>query len=346
MTKYVIVGAGVVGLYTAFSLLEKGVSAKEITVIAEYLPGDESINYTSPYAGGNFSCITGDDPATLEYDKYTYLNLHKIQKAIGGKTQGLDRYPSCEYWDQTPSRAKIDSLSSYLDNYEVNKNLPQGSEFGIKFLAWNFNCPKFLANFQKYLESQGVRFIRRKLTHIVQAYFDSTKVVFNCTGNGSKTLGGVQDDKVYPGRGQVVVIRAPHIMENVLSWGSDREPTYIIKRPYLGDQLILGGFFQKDDWTAAVLKEQTEDVLQRTTKLYPKILEKNPNGNKIEDLEILRVAAGLRPCRHGGVRIEKEVVGDGKLLVHNYGASGYGYQAGYGMANRATDLALGRSSKL
>ena len=85
MTKYVVVGAGVIGLYTTFSLLEKGVQGNEITVLAEYLPGDESINYTSPYAGGNFSCITGDDPETLEFDKYTYTNLHKVQKPLAVK---------------------------------------------------------------------------------------------------------------------------------------------------------------------------------------------------------------------------------------------------------------------
>ncbi len=341
----ILISAGVVGLYTGFSLLEKGVAANEITVIAEYLPGDESINYTSPYAGGNFSCITGDDPQTLQYDKYTYLNLPKIQKAIGGKTQGLDRYPSTEYWDEKPSQTKIESLESYLQDYKevIDESLPSGSKFGIKFLAWNFNCPKFLFNLQQYLQSQGVKFIRKKLTHIVQAYFsESTKIVFNCTGIGARSIGGVEDKNVYPGRGQVVVIKAPHIMENVLSWG-DREPTYIIKRPYSNDQLILGGYFQKDDWTAATLKEQTQDILQRTTSLFPKILKENPNGNKIEDLEILRVAAGLRPCRYGGARIEKEVVELGKILIHNYGASGYGYQAGYGMANKATDLALGKS---
>ncbi|EMG46297.1 hypothetical protein G210_3459 [Candida maltosa Xu316] len=334
MTKYVIVGSGVVGLYTAFSLLEKGVSGKEVTIIAEYLPGDESIKFTSPYAGGNFSCITGDDPDTLEYDKYTYLNLPKVQKAIGGKTKGLDRYPSAEYWETKPSQVKIESYQGYLDDLKIlKKDLPEGSEFGISFLAWNFNCPKFLANLQVYLEKQGITFIRKKLTHIVQAYFsESTKVVFNCTGNGSKFLGGVEDKNVYPGRGQVVVIRAPHIMENVLSWG-DREPTYIIKRPYSGDQLILGGYYQKDNWSGSVLKEETEDILRRTTTLYPKILKENPYGDKIEDLQILRVAAGLRPCRHGGARIEKEIIEPGKILIHNYGASGYGYQAGYSGGN-------------
>ena len=124
-----------------------------------------------------------------------------------------------------------------------------------------------------------------------------------------------------------------------MRWGKD-EPTYIIKRPFSHDQLILGGFYQKGDWTSDTLKAQTDDVLKRTTTLFPKILNDNPHGNKIEDLEVIRVVAGLRPGRHGGTRIEKEKFDEGKVLVHNYGAGGYGYQAGLGMAYKAVQLAL------
>ncbi|KAI5956457.1 IFG3 [Candida jiufengensis] len=334
MTRIVIVGSGIIGLYTAFTLLEHGESPKEISVIAEYLPGDESIKYTSPYAGGNFSCITGDDEATLEFDKYTYLNLGKIQKAVG-KINGLDRYKSTEFWDERPSVAKINSLKSYLQNFEELNNLPQGSAYGISFLSWNFNCPKFLYHFKLYLERKDISFSRSKLNNIKEAFGDDTKVVFNCTGIGAREL--VNDKAVHPGRGQVVVIKAPHIIENVLSWGN-REPTYIIKRPFSHDQLILGGFLQEHDWNPDSLKIYTDDILKRTTTLFPKILEQNPHGNKIEDLEILRVAVGLRPCRTGGARIEKEVVDGGKILIHNYGASGYGYQAGLGMAEKSVKL--------
>ncbi|EGW31942.1 D-aspartate oxidase [Spathaspora passalidarum NRRL Y-27907] len=343
MTKYVIVGSGIIGLYTTFQLLEHHIAPHEITVIAEYMPGDESINYTSPYAGGNFSCITGDDPDTLEFDKYTYLNLHRIQKVLG-KEAGLDRYPSVELWDRRPAPEKIESLSSYLDQYDVitEKDELDGAEFGIRFLSWNFNCPKFLANFQKYLEKQGVRFVKKRLSHIVQAYGPSTKTVINCSGIGARTLGGVEDKQVYPTRGQVVVIKAPHIMENKMRWGDDYA-TYIIKRPYSHDQLILGGFIQKDNWTGDTFKSETEDILNRTTTLLPKILLKNPGGDKVEDLEILRVAAGLRPSRHGGARIERESFDEGKVLIHNYGASGYGYQAGLGMAYKAVQLAVAKS---
>jgi hypothetical protein len=36
---------------------------------------------------------------------------------------------------------------------------------------------------------------------------DAADVVINCTGLSSKTLGGVLDDKMYPARGQIVVVR-------------------------------------------------------------------------------------------------------------------------------------------
>ena len=186
--------AGIIGLYTAFCLLERGVDAKDITIIAEYLPGDESIKYTSPYAGGNFSCITGDDPDVLEYDRLTYINLAKVQKAIGGKTKGLDRYKSTEIWDYSLQKVKYDSLKSYLQEYqEIDKSkLPSGAAFGITFLSWNFNCPKFLMNFKICLEQKGVKIVRKHLDHIVQAYGHDTKLVFNCTGLGARSLGGVE----------------------------------------------------------------------------------------------------------------------------------------------------------
>lgn len=312
--------------------------AIDIKIVAEFLPGDESIRYTSPYAGGNFSCITGDDAATLRRDKNTYQNLFKVQKSLGGAKCGLDRYVSHEYFATYPSQEKIDSYKSYLDDYEELKDLPEGYKYGIRFLSWNFNCPLFLKSMMNYLHEKGVEISRKKLNHITEAYDSDTIAVVNCSGIGAKSLGGVEDSAVYPTRGQVVVVKAPHIRENRMFWGED-SATYVIKRPYSNDQLILGGFLQHGDWTSDTLKEQTDDILERTTKRFPKILSENPHGPNIEVLEILRVVAGLRPSRNGGVRIEKQNF-QNKILVHNYGASGYGYQAGFGMGQEAAKLAL------
>jgi D-amino-acid oxidase len=45
----------------------------------------------------------------------------------------------------------------------------------------------------------------------------------------------------------------------------------------------------------------------------------------------------LRPLRTGGVRIEKERIGEG-WVVHNYGHGGWGYQSSYGCSAEAVEL--------
>jgi D-amino-acid oxidase len=74
--------------------------------------------------------------------------------------------------------------------------------------------------------------------------------------------------------------------------------------------------------------------LARTTGLSAELQAEKP--------ELLAVFAGLRPSRHGGARVERghvEVDGEKKVIVHNYGAGGTGFQAGYGMALTAVEAA-------
>lgn len=331
MSNVVVLGSGIVGLYTTYCLVtEAGVPPASITVIGKHLPGDQSINYTSPWAGGNFSCITPNDPETLSWDKYTYTHLQELQKKLGGAACGLDKRPSTEIWDENPNDKKIAALSQYIEDFRIipAAELPAGAKFGVSLTTWNFNCPFFLANFKTYLEKLGVTFVRKELTHVSQAYLPGTHTVFNCTGLGAFSLDGVKDSKVYPTRGQVVVVKAPHVQENCVRWGPTYA-TYIIPRPHSNGELVLGGFLQKGNWTGDTFELETADIIRRTTALLPKILDK--------PLDVIRVVAGLRPSRQGGPRIEVEHVED-HLLVHNYGAGGYGYQAGFGMAHKAVAL--------
>jgi D-amino-acid oxidase len=78
---------------------------------------------------------------------------------------------------------------------------------------------------------------RGVVTHVAEAadLHHSGKradIVINCTGLGAQTLGGVEDKKVYPARGQIVVVRNdPKIMTSVS--GTDDGPdeaTYVMHR--------------------------------------------------------------------------------------------------------------------
>lgn len=227
--------------------------------------------------------------------------------------------------------------------------LPDGVEAGIRYLTYNFDAPRFIVFLKQHLAGLGVTFVRRRVEHLDAAFeYDlKTEVVFNCTGLGARTLAGVADEHVYPTRGQIVLVRAPHVHVNRCRWGPDF-CTYIIPRPCGQGLVVLGGFQQRGNWSGATYADETKDILRRCTQLMPELVTGNPRLTGDGQLEIVREAAGLRPSRVGGPRIEREVrsIGSGatekkkkkKLVIHNYGASGTGYQAGLGMAMEAVAL--------
>lgn len=71
----------------------------------------------------------------------------------------------------------------------------------------------------------------------------------------------------------------------------------------------------------------------------PKTLYQAPD---LSDDRILRVVAGLRPCRHGGLRLDTETLGN-KTIIHNYGHGGCGITLSMGTAIAASD-ALDRAT--
>jgi glycine/D-amino acid oxidase-like deaminating enzyme len=338
MTAFAVVGAGVSGLYTAYSLVKHGIPGHHITIVAQYHPGDSSVNYTSPSAGGNFSTISPDDTDTVMFDRYTYQHLEELQKDLGGPGCGLNQFPIIESYDYMPPQQKLVLLMQYAQDFEFiprDEFVDQEVVLAVRYKTWNFNCPLFLAKMADFLKENGVQFEKQKLNHIEEAFSDDTTCVFNCSGLGSATLGGVNDRLMYPTRGQVVIIRAPHINQNMFRWGKN-SATYIIPRPD-SNLVVLGGFLDRNNYSGDTTKEETEDILKRATELHPALLDLATG----KGIEIVRESAGLRPSRKGGVRIERQKLPGGKLVIHNYGAGGYGYQSGLGMAHRAVSLVMG-----
>ncbi|OAK93753.1 nucleotide-binding domain-containing protein [Phaeosphaeriaceae sp. SRC1lsM3a] len=330
----VILGAGVIGLDVALLLAERG-HGSQITVVAEHMPGDTSINYTSPWAGANFSAISGGDTNALRWDRLGYEHMMKFAEKHGDEAC-VAKTQSFEYWDEVPSRVKIDSMAEYLQDFKVLPltEIPEGCQFGVSFTTITVNAPRYIQYLHRILnERYGVRFVREKLLNIASAFSNSsTQVVFNCTGNGSRTLSGVEDAKCYPTRGQILLTRAPHVTKNMMRHGKDYE-TYIIPRPQSNGNVILGGFMQTGVSTGDTFSDEAHSILQRTATLLPELRE--------DAMEVLAAFAGLRPSREGGARVERTSVElDSQrsgIIVHNYGAGGTGFQAGLGMAQDAID---------
>lgn len=221
-------------------------------------------------------------------------------------------------------------------------DVPPGMNGGTSFTSVCINTSLYLPWLASQCLKLGVVIRRGIANHITDAASlhhtgKRADLIINCTGLSSLKLGGVEDTNLYPGRGQIVVVRSdPGYMCS--SSGTDDGPdeaTYIMCRA-AGGGCILGGCMQHNNWESQPDPSLATRIMKRAVDLCPELV---PKGKGIEALSIIRHGVGLRPMRKGSIRVEKEVI-DGVQVVHNYGHGGYGYQTSYGAAVAVERLVL------
>lgn len=180
---------------------------------------------------------------------------------------------------------------------------------------------------------------------------EKADVVVNCTGLSSRTLGGVQDEKLYPVRGQIVLLRNDPGQMSTVSGTDDGhdETTFIMPRAagmsitfrgarldltLTGGGTVISGSYQKNNWDASPDPNLAIRIMKRAVALQPNFVAP---GQGIEGLDVVRHGVGLRPAREGGPRVARDVV-EGVNVVHNYGHGGFGYQTSWGCTETVVQL--------
>ncbi|KAI0756278.1 nucleotide-binding domain-containing protein [Daedaleopsis nitida] len=353
-TPVVVLGAGVIGL-TAAHVLSQDARYK-VKVVARDMPDDlDSQAFASPWAGANWSPM-GDGNA----------RQHKWEKRTFDK-----------FWDMIPSGLVMASNSKvfygeetdlealwYKDlprNFRVLRpdELPAGQTRGVGFQTVSVCPTHYLPWLKAELLARGVAFERKHVPSYPAAcaLAGARGVLVNATALGARSLIGLEDELVYPIRGQTLVIDNPRVNEFMcteLGTEPAGDATYIIPRPWPnahGFTTVLGGKYQPGAWDTSFSAADARGILARCAALAPAVAD-----------PATRVRAhnvGLRPARTGGPRVEAEWVdaplaededadtdmdeGRGRergrvLVVHAYGFGGAGYQASWGVAEEVGSL--------
>lgn len=218
--------------------------------------------------------------------------------------------------------------------------LPPGYDRGISFVSVCINTALYLPWLASQCLKHGVILRRGIASHITDAtnmHHSGRRadLVINCTGLSSLRLAGVEDKSLYPGRGQIVVVRNVSDIMYAVSGTDDGpdETTYTMNRA-AGGGCILGGCMQRHNWESQPDPNLANRIMKRCVELCPDLVQQ---GKGVEGLSIVRHGVGLRPMREGGIRVEMELI-NGVPVVHNYGHGGYGYQTSYGAAEAVNTL--------
>ena len=309
----VIVGAGVVGLTTAISLAEAGLSTRIVTAA----PPAETTSAAAGATWGPVRC--GPPERTYEWARTGRSVLSELTAEPAAAVRQVSGMEVATEPASPPAWLDLLPDVRLLGPGE----LPGGFASGWRYTAPLVTMPLYLAYLRSRYEAFGGTVEVTPVTSL--AAVTDAPIVVNCTGIGAHDL--VPDPDVYPVRGQVVVAENPGIDEFYIDHtlhGDD----YVYIFPH-GDVVLLGGTAREGDWDSQPRNDISERILRDCSAVHP----------RLRGARIVAERVGLRPCR-AEVRLEPQALPDGRILWHNYGHGGAGVTLAWGCAREITEGVL------
>ncbi|MCX4987254.1 MULTISPECIES: FAD-dependent oxidoreductase [unclassified Streptomyces] len=304
----IVVGSGVVGLTTAVVLAETG---RRVRVWARE-PAERT---TSAVAGALWWPYRIEPKALAREWALVSLSVYEELAARPGET-------GVRLVEGVMGETRLDELGAWAARVPGLRPATAEEYPGTALRARLplIDMPVHLRLLRERLLRAGGTVEERTVTDLAEA---RAPVVVNCAGLGARAL--VPDPAVRPVRGQLVIVENPGIRE----WLVSTDPaagttTYVFPQP---DRLVLGGTTDEDDWSQIPDPAVAAEIVERCAALRPEIA-----GARVIDHRV-----GLRPVRDA-VRLEREVLPDGRVLVHNYGHGGAGVTVAWGCAREAAGL--------
>ncbi|KAG0700672.1 hypothetical protein DFH29DRAFT_930896 [Suillus ampliporus] len=353
----VVLGAGVLGLTIAYTAALAEDVSFDIKVIARELPEDmDSQAWASPYAGANWAPMEpgGRDERIKEWEQKTF------NKLWGMIPTGLVKLLPARVYTTQEGNALDLWWKDLVKNIRIlpPSDIPEPFKAGVAYNTVSVNPAEYLPWLQSELISRGVTFERRNVRSLseLRNLVGPDGILVNASSLGSRSIIGVEDTKLYPIRGQTILVHAPGLQECLMVEPMTEEVTYLIPRPGIDqpDTAILGGTFQSRSWDTSLDMEIAKGIFDRCAALAPCL--------KGAESRIMKHNVGLRPAREGGPRVELERIAlplqsthglvpcnesptndrdhdqGSMLVVHAYGFGPAGYQRSWGAAEEVLGL--------
>lgn len=306
MQHITVLGSGVIGLSSAVRLQQAGYA---VTIVTRELP-DQT---TSAAAGAVWWGYQGG--RARQWSQESLGHFQRLSRQPGSGVLAItlrDVYAeaTAEPW-----------FRDLLDQYRQipPEELPAGYVSGFEMQLPLIEPPVYLRALRQQFEQAGGTTVLQAVDAL-ETFATDDSLIINCTGVGARQVAA--DARVYPIRGQTVLVHAPAIEQGFMD---DEAFTYIFPRT---DGVLLGGIAQPGNYSLDPDPQVTQEIMERCQQIEPTLGYEAIIGHTV----------GLRPGRDE-VRLEMETLHSGKTVIHNYGHGPVGFTLSWGCAGEVVELA-------
>ena len=258
-----VIGSGIMGLTSARLLQEAGWRVK----IYSRSPWRDSV---SNVAGGQWAptSVFDEDVATnsfLEQYREASRISHRMYQNLVGADYGVsfieNYYLSDEQQEGGYYLRELPELFSSVKDLGPGQH-PFATNYAKQTVTMLIEPAKFLRRIRNDFLIAGGTFVPRNFRSISDLLSLDESVIFNCTGLGSKAL--FDDEELEPVKGQLVLL-PPDPAVDYLTVGGGTGVSYMFSRK---GEILLGGSFQRGDWSQEPELEVTQRIIEDHRSLF------------------------------------------------------------------------------
>ncbi|KAL0063907.1 hypothetical protein AAF712_009189 [Marasmius tenuissimus] len=366
-----VVGGGVIGLTTSWTLLDKGYN---VTVISkEWASYGKEQRIASQIAGALWEyppavCGQHTDKISLQHSKKWCMVAYHIWNQIASdeklsKASGVRMMPSAFYFpdpvmDDDFQREKMQEIAasgvvgfnhggkSLIEKRRIDPE--HGGVDAYEIMAPVIDTDQAMSWLMDLVKAKGAK-MHTEAVHgdLLQQEASlrekwGADAIINCTGIAGAEVAA--DDSCYPIRGGLIRLindgrNFPKIdAAMTISADASRKNEIVFIVPRSDNILLMGGFTEPNEWNLDLTLESP--VMQRMKDRCEAFLPELKNARMDPDYP---VAQGLRPFRGTNIRVERELrsLGNGSdpsRIVHSYGHGGAGWSLSFGCAGDVLKL--------
>jgi len=362
MSRAVVIGGGIVGLWTAEVLSARGhqvtvrtatrpeatSSSAAAAVITPLLPWEHDHPMFIKSWGWYRRTLSKFQAIDAERPEKEKLLEEMPSHECGFEKDGikyLEKEFSVDKFRHLPfakfDYPKIDPPVVVKNHIDDRGNVEYDTTtFCARFVADFCNTEVFLEWLREELVRRRVEFEFTPIRSLEEVHALEADIIFNCMGFDAREI--FSDDELYHVRGQSMFIDSADLQKPFFGIASGHHAIFKHRTGF-----YLGSYFLEREHSVRTHPDRIRYELSREFYEGPYKELCRQLGYSVPAIDfnrIRRVNTGMRPYRKNGARIEAEELNKGSgigttKLIHNYGHGAHGWTVGYATSEDAVNLA-------